>query len=246
VSGTVWIGGGTGGGKSTLARALATRHGLRRFALDSFWYAYVGDRPRKDPDEQWLRTTPEMQADEFEEVSRVMHELALRDIAGSPMPTVVEGPQVQPDLIPRGDTAVFLDPTPAWQREVLSPRPMPTSDPAQALANRLVKDRIYGDRIAARARELGFAVLVNNGSRPLVGDAEARLDIPHGPIDLRAARRWENEMGAAHIRARLSSPEAPSFEPSFPFSCECGEPGCDATIRLTLAEFDAGAVRSAH
>lgn len=163
-----------------------------------------------------------------------------------PVPTVVEGPQVQPDLIPAGDTAVFLDATPDWQRAVLAPRPMPTSDPARALANRLVKDRIYADRIAARARALGFPVLVNDGSRPLVDAAEALLDIPRRPIDLRAARRWENEAAAANMRAWLSSPEAPSFEPAFTFSCECGEPGCDATVRLTLAEYEAGAVRSAH
>jgi hypothetical protein len=162
------------------------------------------------------------------------------------MPTVVEGPQVQPDLIPPGDTAVFLDPTPAWQREVLSPRPMPSSDAARALEARLVKDRIYADRVAARARELGFPVLVNDGTRPLVDDAEALLEIPSGAIDLSAARRWENEMAAANIRAWLSSPEAPGVEPTFPFACECGERGCAAVVRLTLAEYDTGSVRSAH
>ena len=71
-------------------------------------------------------------------------------------PTLVEGPPVQPDLIPAGDRAVFLIPTPEFQRRVLEPRLMPSSDPVLALKHRLVKDRIYADRIAERARALGI------------------------------------------------------------------------------------------
>ena len=59
---------------------------------------------------------------------------------------------------------MFLNPTPEWQRSVLEQRPMPSSDPARALANRLVKDRIYADRVAALAYELGFPVLEMDGS----------------------------------------------------------------------------------
>ena len=92
------------------------------------------------------------------------------------------------------------------------------SDPARALANGLGKDRTYADRIAARSRKLGFPVLVDGGSRPLVDPAEAVIDIPHGYVDLCAARRWENEAAAANMRAWLSSP----------------------------AEYESGAVRSAH
>ena len=175
-----------------------------------------------------------------------MHERALRELQALPIPTVVEGPQVQPDLVPPGDSALFLDPTPAWQREVLTPRPMPSSDPARALANRLIKDRIYADRIAERARELGFPVLVNDGSRPFVDEAEALVRIPEGPVDLRAARRWENEASAANIRAWLASPESPGFDPQLTWSCECGRYGCDATLRLTLSEYESSDVRFAH
>jgi hypothetical protein len=246
-SSTVWIGGGTGGGKSTLARALAVRHGLRCFPIDAFWYAYLGDRSPKTPDEQWLETPPEVQADEFERDSRRMHEAALLDLAATPMPTVVEGPQVQPELIPAGDSAVFLDPTPAWQRAVLEPRPMPSSDPARALAHRLIKDRIYADRVIGRARAFGFPVLVNDGTRSLVEEAESLLPIPSGPIDLAAARRWENEVGARNRRAWIASGDHRiSTDVAFTWVCECGARGCDATFTQTLAEYDAGSVRTAH
>jgi adenylate kinase family enzyme len=86
-SSRIWIGGGTGGGKSTSARALAVRHGLRRFAIDSFWYAYDARwaQPRKSPDGRSAvgRTRPwrrrrgcgevvQMTIEEFDAASRVV------------------------------------------------------------------------------------------------------------------------------------------------------------------------------
>jgi hypothetical protein len=245
----IWIGGGTGGGKSTTARRLAVRHGLRRFAIDSFWYAYDARwaQPRKSPDEQWLETPPEVQAAEFEETSRRMMGYALDDLAELPdVPTVVEGPQILPDLVPPGEQALFLDPTPEFQRAVLEQRSMPSSDPARALAARLVKDRLYADRVAGLARERGFPVLVMDGSRDLVDEAEALLEIPEGPADLRAIRRWENEAAAANIRAWLASPEAPREYAGYPFACECGRAGCDELLQLTIEEFDAAPQVLAH
>lgn len=241
-SSRIWVGGGTGAGKSATARGLAVRHGLRRFAIDSFWYAY-DDRwgqPRKSPDEQWLETPPEVQAAEFEDTSRRMMRFALDDLAGLPdVPTVVEGPQILPDLVPPGDQALFLDPTPEFQRAVLEQRSMPSSDPSRALAARLIKDRLYADRVATLARELGFPVLVMDGSGDLEAEAEALLEIPDGAGDLAAVRRWENEAAAANIRAWLASPEAPRERHRYPFACECGRPGCDELLLLTIEEFDA-------
>lgn len=240
-SSRIWIGGGTGAGKSTTARALAVRHDLRRFAIDSFWYAYDARwaKPRKTPDEQWLETPPEVQAAEFEETSLRMMRFALDDLAVLPdVPTVIEGPQILPDLVPAGDQAVFLDPTPEFQRSVLLPRPMPSSDPARALEARLVKDRIYADRVAALARDCGFPVLVMDGSRDLVAETESLLEIPRGANDLRAVRRWENESAAANIRAWLDSPEAPREYLGYPFACECGRAGCGETLQLTIEEFE--------
>jgi hypothetical protein len=240
-SSRIWIGGGTGGGKTTTARELAVRRGLRRFSIDSFWYAYDlrWAQPRKSPDEQWLDTPPEVQAAEFEETSRRMMRFALDDLAELPdAPTVVEGPQILPDLVPDGDQAVFLDPTPEWQRAVLLPRPMPSSDPGRALENRLVKDRLYADRVAALARECGFPVLSLDGERDLVAEVESLLDVPEGAADLQAARRWENEAVAANIRSWLASPEAPREYSGYPFACECGRRGCGDTVQLTIEEFD--------
>ncbi|HEU5214383.1 MAG TPA: hypothetical protein VFU30_02450 [Gaiellaceae bacterium] len=241
-SSRIWIGGGTGAGKSTVARALSVEHGLRRFGIDAFWYAYDArwGRPRKPPDEQWLETPPDVQAAEFEETSRRMMGFALDDLAALPdVPTVVEGPQILPDLVPPGDQAVFLEPTPEFQRWVLEQRSMPSSDPARALQARLVKDRLYADRVAALARECGFPVLAVEWGRDVTAEVEALLEIPEGAADLSAIRRWENEVAAANIRAWLVSPEAPTEHHGYPFACECGRPGCDELVQLTIEEFDA-------
>jgi hypothetical protein len=247
-SSRIWIGGGTGGGKTTTARALAVRHGLRRFSIDSFWYAYEAraDWPQPTADERWLQTPPAQQAAQFESVSRDMMRFALEDLAVlTDVPTVVEGPQILPDLVPSGDQAVFLDPTPGFQRSVLEPRPMPSSDPEQALANRLVKDRLYADRVSELARERGFPVVVMDGKRDLVAEVESLLEIPEGAIDLAAVRRWENEAVAANIRAWLASSEVTRHS-GYPFGCECGRLGCGETVQLTMEEFDAAPRVLAH
>ncbi|HVS86341.1 MAG TPA: hypothetical protein VHD91_11985 [Gaiellaceae bacterium] len=249
---TLFVGGGTGGGKTTLARALAARHGLRAFYLDSFWYEYSRRAGEADPppDVQWLEWTPRTQADDFERISRRNLLYALDDLRGLPkQPRVlVEGPQVVPDLLPEGANAVFLTPSAEFQRATLSLRPMPSSDPARALAARLVKDRLYADRVAALARERGFPVVEVDGSR---SPEEIRAEVEerfagflagNDPRELGAARRWENENAARNIRSWIASGDLlAAASLGFPFACECGRIGCAERVRLLLAEYDAGA-----
>ena len=159
---------------------------------------------------------------------------------------VVEGPQVLPDLLPTGAKAVFLIPTLGFQRSVLSPRPMPSSDPQRALEARLVKDRLYADRVAALARERGFRVINVDGSQApdevqaQVEDEFADLLHASEPRELGDVRRWENENMARNLRAWASSGDVrTSTEIAFPFACECGRLGCDARVSLTLPQIQA-------
>jgi len=120
---------------------------------------------------------------------------------------------------------------------------MPSSDPQRALANRLVRDRICADRIATRAS----AVVVVDGSRDVADEVAALLEIEPEPIDLRAARRWENEAVAANRRAWIASGDRrASSDILFTWVCECGERGCEEVVRLTLDAFERHSVRSAH
>jgi hypothetical protein len=244
----LFIGGGTGGGKTTLARALATAHGLRVLHVDAFWYAYeerAGETP-PPPDVQWLEWTPETQAADFERISRLMLGYVLDDLPALPdQPAViVEGPQIVPDLLPGGARAVFLTASPEFQRAVLLPRPMPSSDPARALEARLVKDRIYADRVAAAARERGFMVVDVDGVRPpdeIRSEVERRFaDFLQAsePRDLAAVRRWENANVARNLRGWFASSSGPRDEPTYPFCCECGVPGCAERVDLAVSVFD--------
>jgi hypothetical protein len=247
---TVWIGGGTGSGKTTVTRMFAGRHGLRVFPVDAFWYSHVArlPEPEPEPDQQWLERTPAEQAAEFEALTRRRWHLITADLAALPPspPVVVEGPQILPDLILPGDQAVFLLPAPAFQRSVLARRPLPTtSDPVTALNNRIAKDRRHGDRVADLAAARGFPVIRVDGTRPptaILAEVEKALPNAVGhlvdSVDVRAARRWENEIVAGNILSWLrTSHVPPSPAATFPFACECAAPGCDAVVHVAPADF---------
>ncbi len=196
---------------------------------------------------QWLEWSPATQAADFERISRLMLGYALEDLPSLPaQPAVlVEGPQVVPDLLPADARAVFLIPTPEFQRANLSPRPMPSSDPAQALANRLVKDRLYADRVAELARERGSIVVDVDGTRStddlcaLVEDAFPDYFRDNEPVDLPGVRRWENEKIARNVRAWIASGDhRTSDELPVPFACECGRLGCGERVAVSLSDFD--------
>jgi len=258
---TVWIGGSTGSGKSTVTRILAARHGMRVFPVDAFWYSHVrrlGElRDEPTPDEQWLGMTPGEQAADFESLTRRRWPLIVADLDALPPdpPVIVEGPQVLPDLVPPGDQAAFLIGTRGCQRDVLAKRPLPaTADPARALENRIEKDRLFGERIVALARARGFPVITIDGRRtpaeiaaeipglpaPEVGQEPERVP---GPLPgVSAARRWENRIVADNIRSWMaSSQRTPDLPPAWPFVCECGRLNCTVTVPRSMSEFEAGA-----
>ncbi|HEY7421740.1 MAG TPA: hypothetical protein VH541_07000 [Gaiellaceae bacterium] len=253
----LFVGGGTGGGKTTLGRALAGLHGLRLLPIDAFWYEHA-ERSQETPlppDVAWLERAPATQAEDFERVSRLMLGYVLEDLPSLPeQPAVlVEGPQVVPDLLPEDALAVFLIPTPRFQRTNLSARRMPSSDPARALANRLVKDRLYADRVAALARERGFTVIDVDGTKP-PEEIRARVEEEFStflaasePLDLSGVRRWENEKIVRNVRGwAASGDQRTSSEMTIPFACECGRTGCCERVQLTLSAFDAALEVVAH
>src|ERR1039457_1681413 len=73
---THWIGGGSGAGKSVIARRLAVQHGLRVYATDEVMPEHGGgitpqDAPflssfkRMDMDESWVNRSPEAMLETF-------------------------------------------------------------------------------------------------------------------------------------------------------------------------------------
>jgi hypothetical protein len=243
----VFVGGGTGGGKTTVARALAGKHGLRLLQIDHFWYAHserAGETP-PTPDVQWLEWTPATQAADFERLSRLMLGFVLEDLptlADQPL-VLVEGPQILADQLPEDAHAVFLIPTPEFQCSVLGPRPMPSSDPERALAARLVKDRLYAERVSVLARERGFPVIEVDGSQSPEATLQQVVRLfreslsRNQPTDLAAVRRWENDNMLHNVRAWVGSGDHPGADGlAFPLACECGGIGCVERVSLTLRE----------
>jgi hypothetical protein len=152
----LWLGGMSGVGKTTAARAFASEHDLWLYCLDARSYEHDGKLPADDRtlDERWVDTTPEELADWFEGYSRRRFPLVLADLAEIPddgAPVLVEGPHLLPELVQ--GTALFVVAAPALQQALVIGRGSDlyarTRDPDRALANRLGRDEILAARLRA-------------------------------------------------------------------------------------------------
>lgn len=254
----LWIGGGQGSGKSSIAKALARRFDLQLYNVDQRTWMHEARMPTTEfgslaLDERWVDPTPERMLEWFVTTSRHRFRLVLEDLRNLPDTplAVVEGPQLFPTsvsaVLAAPDQALFLIPDRAEQEARLLARgPMPgTSDGVRARANATARDLMISDRFAREARELRLTALP--ADRPLAELIELAAEhfrpaIERGPRggDLAEIRRSENDMVARQVRLYRES-LAPITFPDEPlvFACECGASGCAAEIGLTLAEYDA-------
>jgi 2-phosphoglycerate kinase len=166
-----WIGGGSGAGKSTIARRIAARRGLSVYSTDDV----MGDHSRRstpedspqldrfmamDMDERWVDRSPEVMLDTFHWYRGECFDLIVEDLLRLPADAAViaEGFRLLPHLVePLLDDrarAVWLLPTPAFRRAAFESRgsawdiPRRTSDPERAQRNLLERDRMFTDRLA--------------------------------------------------------------------------------------------------
>jgi hypothetical protein len=152
----LWLGGMSGVGKTTAARAFASEHDLWLYCFDARSYEHAAKMPSDDLtlDERWVDTTPEELANWFEEYSRQRFPLVLADLVEIPddgAPVLVEGPQLLPELV--SGTPLFVVASPALQRELVIARGSDlyarTRDPERARANRLGRDEVLAARLRA-------------------------------------------------------------------------------------------------
>ena len=180
-----WLGGGSGAGKSTVARRLADRHGCVVVGTDDLMADHgarmtAEDSPlakafaAMDADERWVNRSPEEMLETFHWFVGEGFGLIVEDLLALPTqrPVVVEGfrllPQLVRPLLPSPSHAAWLLPTPAF-REAAFERRRPsgapwsfvdrTSDPVRALHNLLERDRLFTDRLAAAATDLGLRAI---------------------------------------------------------------------------------------
>jgi adenylate kinase family enzyme len=195
---TLWIGGSTGSGKSSIADYIAEKYGLEPYHVDRLDDEHLARRnaAAQPALEAWAgrtldQTWVDLPVDELVEATldfqRERFVFVLDDLAHRP-PAVVEGFALLPELVapqledPR--QAVFLVSTERFRLEALQRRgtvssmPRRTGNPARALQNRLDRDEQLAERIRRDAHARGLAVVEVDGRRPLAvvaTDVEARL-----------------------------------------------------------------------
>ena len=177
-----WIGGGSGAGKSTVARRLAARHGLRRYATDGVMAdhgrrstpadsPFLAEFAAMDMDERWVSRPPETMLETFHWFRGEGFGLIVEDLLRLPAgPGVIaEGfrllPRLVRPLLSVPGHAVWLCPTPGFRRTAFASRGSlfhiagKTSDPDKALANLLERDAMFTTRLREEATGLGLPVI---------------------------------------------------------------------------------------
>jgi 2-phosphoglycerate kinase len=168
-----WIGGGSGAGKSTIARRIAAEHGLRLYATDDAMADHARRSSREDSpllhqfiamdmDERWVNRHPSAMLETFHWFRGEAFDRIVDDVVRLPRApaVVVEGfrllpPLVEPLLAVRTH-AVWLLPTPDFRRAAFEHRGgaasgflARTTDPERALRNLLERDRMFTDVLRA-------------------------------------------------------------------------------------------------
>ncbi|MBZ0293037.1 MAG: hypothetical protein K8L99_10785 [Anaerolineae bacterium] len=187
-----YLGGSPCAGKSTVAKILAERYGLRLLHLDDRLYEHIAAAvPQTQPAlasiaaadcEQLWMIPPKLQA------RRTIHAFIeefpfhLRDIAGLDGPLLLEGAAllpclVAPQLVDRTH-ALYMVPTEPFQQMHYAQRPWiheivrPCSDPAVAFQNWMRRDAIFARWIRRDALEYGLKTVIVDGGMDIAAHAE--------------------------------------------------------------------------
>ena len=182
-----WIGGGSGAGKSTIARHLAAAHGLWLYSTDDVMANHarrVGPRDapllhafvEMDRDERWVERSPRTMLATFPWFEGEGFGSIVEDLLGLPEDeaVIVEGFRLLPSavkpLLSDISRALWLLPTPEFRLRAFESRGTlwdiagRTTRPRLALANLLERDRLFTDRLRERADALGLSAMAVDGS----------------------------------------------------------------------------------
>lgn len=177
-----WIGGGSGAGKSTIARRVAGRHGLPVYSTDDAMRDHGGRfTPQEAPllsrfnamgmDERWVSRSPETMLESFHWFQGELFGLIVEDLLRFPAGTgvIAEGfrllPRLVRPLLAEPGHAVWLLPTPGFRRAAFASRGSlwkiagKTSDPERALRNLLDRDRMFTELLRAETKRLELAAI---------------------------------------------------------------------------------------
>ena len=173
-----WIGGGSGAGKSTIARRIAAEHDLHLYSTDDVMAEHSRrstseDCPflqkfmAMDMDERWLNRSPITMLETFHWFRGEGFNMVVDDLLRLPAQRriIVEGFRLLPHLVKHllssPDHAVWLLPTPEFRQAAIEQRGgwgsgflAKTSNPERAFQNLLARDRMFTDRLRKEVERL--------------------------------------------------------------------------------------------
>jgi hypothetical protein len=187
-----WLGGGSGAGKSTVARGLSASLGLRLYSTDEAMADHSNRcKPEDCPfltefkgmnmDERWLNRSPTVMLETFHWFRGEAFSLIAEDLLTFPADqgVIVEGHRLLPRLVKPllrvRNQAVWLIPTPGFRLAAFTSRGTlmdiagKTSAPDRALDNLLRRDDMFTSLVEREAREEGLSVINVDSSMTIDG-----------------------------------------------------------------------------
>ncbi len=178
-----WVGGGSGAGKTTIARRVAAVSGAALCSTDDVMAEHArrltaAEAPllhafrEASMDDRWVTRSPAVMLESFHWFAGEGFSLITDDLAGATAngsAVIAEGFRLLPHLVvpllADRREAVWLLPTPEFRRAAFEQRgtvweiASKTSDPERALSNLLQRDRLFTDRLRTELDDLGLQAI---------------------------------------------------------------------------------------
>ena len=180
-----WIGGASGSGKSTIARRLADRHGLRLYRRTGYGrpcasmvargLSEPGQFVKMSMDQRWVDRSPQTMLETFHWFRGEGFDLIIEDLLALPpdQGVIAEGFRLLPHLVKPllhdPSHCVWLIPTPEFRLAAFESRgtmwsiPNKTSNPKRALSNLLERDQLFTERLQGMVETTGLPAVTVDG-----------------------------------------------------------------------------------